>query len=123
MGQGWRFLHFWLCILLIATAIQGVTPDSKDLASPKLFRMISSMLGSEFGLQDGDDSVPDVYEPVRMDRGSRVHQPANKIPLRGPIAIGTFPEIFSPDVRPGASHRNDEPRPRGLIHSLSRLRC
>ena len=31
MGQGRRFPHFWRCIILIATAIQGIT------LNPKLF--------------------------------------------------------------------------------------
>jgi hypothetical protein len=123
MGQGRRFPHFWRCIILIATAIQGITPDPQDLASLKLLRMICPMVGSDLELQAEDESVDDVCEPLRTDQGSRIRQLASKTPLRGPIAIITCPEIFSPDLCRVASHRNDEPRPHGLIHSLGRLRC
>ena len=123
MGQGRRFPHFWRCIILIATAIQGITPDPQDLASVRLLRMICPVLGSDFGSPGEDESMADACEPLRMDQGSRIRQVASKIPLPGRLPIRTCPEIFSPDVRPVASHRNEELRPDGLIHSLGRLRC
>jgi hypothetical protein len=123
MGQVRRFPHFWRCIILMTTAIQGITPDRQDLASLKWLRMICPMLGSELGMQEENESVADVCEPLRMDQGSRIRQVANKIPLPGRIAIMTCPEILSRDGRRVASHRNEELWPHALIHSLARLRC
>jgi len=42
MVHEWRFPHFWQIIVLIATAIQGITPDPQDLASLKLLEIIPS---------------------------------------------------------------------------------
>ena len=123
MGRGMRFPHFWWCIVLIATAVRGITPDPQDLASLNLLRMICPMLGSELGSQEEDELVGAVCEPLRMDQRSRIRQIVGKIPLPGRIAIITSPEKFSPDARRVASHRNDELWPHGLIHSLGRLRC
>ena len=123
MGQGRRFPHFWRCIILIAAAIQGITPDPQDLASLKLLRMICPMVGADVESHEDHESAGDVCEPLQMDRGSRIRQLARKTPRRGRIAIITCPEIVSPDLCRVASHRNEHPRPHGLIHSLGRLRC
>jgi hypothetical protein len=117
MGQGRRFVYFWLCIVLIATAMQGITPDAQDLASLNLLRMISPVLGSDFGSPGEDGPTAEVCEPLRMD------QVVNEIPLPGWTPISTWPETFSPDRRPLASLRNQELQPHGLIPSPGRLRC
>jgi hypothetical protein len=123
MGQGRRFPHFWRCIILIATAIQGITPDPQDLASLKLLRMICPILGPDFRSRGEDESVADGYEPLRMDQCSRIRQVANELPFSGPMPIWTCAWTISPDVRPVGSHRNEVSRPHGLSPSLGRLRC
>jgi hypothetical protein len=123
MGQGRQFAYFWLCIVLVATAMQGITPDAQDLASLKLLRMICSTLGSDFGSPGEDEPAPEVCEPFRMDQGARNPQGANEIPPPGLITITTWPETFSPDGRLVASLRNQDLWPNGLILSPGRLRC
>ncbi len=115
--------HFWWCIILIATANQGITPDPQDLASQKLLQIILPISRSDFEATGEDESVANVCEPLQMDQGSRIRQVANKIPLPGQVAIRTCSEIFSPDLRRVASHNNEDMRPHGLMHALVRLRC
>jgi hypothetical protein len=123
MGQGRHFRHFWRCIILIAAAIQGITPDPQDLASLQLFRVICPMLGVELGSTEGHESTAEVCEPLRLDQGSRIRHGAGKLPLPGGIQIAVGPPSFSPDDQPVASHRKEDLRPHGLIPPPCRLRC
>jgi hypothetical protein len=65
MGQG-RLSHtIWLQFLLIASAIQGVTPDAHDLASIKALRLFCPLLANAGTLAD-DDGLPDeVCGPIQ----------------------------------------------------------
>jgi hypothetical protein len=122
MGRGRRFPHFWWYAVLIATAIQGITPDPQDLASQKLLRVICPMVGSDPGSQDQHESVGQVYEPVRVDQGSRIPQVAPKTPLPGRIAFISCRQISSPVIRRVAAHCNEALRHHGLIHTIDPLR-
>jgi hypothetical protein len=123
MGQGRRFAYFWLCIVLVATAMQGITPDAQDLASLKLLRMICPTFGSDLGSPGEDEPAAQVCEPLQRDQGARKPQTANEIPPPGWITIAISPKTFSRDGRLVASLRNQEKRPDGLILSPGRLRC
>jgi hypothetical protein len=123
MGQGMDSRHFWRCILLIAAAVQGITPDPQDLASLQLLRVIGPMLGVELGSTEGQESAVDVCEPIQVNHGSPIRRAADKIPLPEGLPIGTRAPIHSPDGHPVASHRKEDLRPHGLIPPPRRLRC
>jgi hypothetical protein len=57
MGARWAIRSLWLHTLLIAFAIQGVTPDVHDLASRALFQMLFEVLGDST-IACGGDSFP-----------------------------------------------------------------
>jgi hypothetical protein len=67
-------------ILLVALAIQGVTPDPRSLASPRLFRILTWELADlAFGqdpdpppIGDRDENPSDVCSPSGMHEGPRL---------------------------------------------------
>jgi hypothetical protein len=71
MGQGSLLQTSCLRILLIAAAIQGVTPDSKDLASIHALKLICPVLAGSDQATDVDEFPDDVCEPLlrRPDAG------------------------------------------------------
>jgi hypothetical protein len=58
MGHGRPFHSTVLHVILIALAIQGVTPDAYDLASLNALRLFCPLLGLPTKLTD-DDELPD----------------------------------------------------------------
>jgi hypothetical protein len=60
MGQGRRLRSICLRAVLIALAVQGVTPDGSDLASPWLFgRLLDPSAVDGSPRPDSDDAVPE----------------------------------------------------------------
>jgi len=122
MGQGRRFQAIALLVLLIATAIQGITPDAQDLASLKALRLICLVPANSTDLADEDESPDIVCGPAQPVMNLRMRR-ADRVPL---------PRFVPTDLSLGLFHSNSLqlpcpdsriPRADGLIHILCRLTC
>jgi hypothetical protein len=125
MGQG--RLHTLICLhtLLIATAIQGITPDAQDLASLKPLWMLSRMLAAPDAMS-GDDGLPDeVCATLPAEIEVVAHHPAEPTDSANLERFAT--ERLSRTRRAGAP--GSPPAWRnvggsgGLIFTLCRLVC
>jgi hypothetical protein len=126
MCQG-RLCHsVWLYFLLIATAIQGVTPDAHDLASINALLWLCPALADSRDL-DGEDGLPDeVCGPAQPEKG---------VGLRGKVEANDLANRLSgmPDqhhlltshIGAVRSHARGGKHPQldALIYSLCRLKC
>jgi hypothetical protein len=79
MSRGTRSYFIALKTLLIAVAIQGITPDAQDLASLKIFELLSVLrdLSSPWNHHDGlpHDVCTEVQDELQSVVETRVHQP------------------------------------------------
>jgi hypothetical protein len=69
MGQG-RLLHsFCVHLLLVALAIQGITPDPHDLASINALKILCPTLPGSDQPLDADDFPDEICEPfpIKLD--------------------------------------------------------
>jgi hypothetical protein len=122
-----RLCHsVWLYFLLIAVAIQGVTPDADDLASLNCLFLFCPSLADSKDLAD-DDGLPDeVCGPVRPEtdavlRGNaQPNDPANPLFLSSEDHHQLTIQLraLRSDAR-GGKH----PRLNDLNCSLCRLKC
>jgi len=123
MGQGRRSQSVCRRILLIAVAIQGISPDARDLVSTKAICVMCPMLADDLPISDEDDSPDDVCELLRLDRGGETYRKADDATFR------TIPEVdfLRPTLAGGPSgracHGGIDERSIRLIHSLCRLVC
>jgi hypothetical protein len=123
MGQG-RGLHaVWQRILLIAVAIQGITPDVYDLASTHSFVLVCPTLAPDDAAAPGGDEWPDdVCELPRLSQTwLRGQEEATQ--LLGLITAGSPRQLL-----PGEEDRPARPvavpvRLPHLIHALCRFLC
>lgn len=69
MNGGWRSIRVGYPILLVAMAIQGLTPDHGDLASPRLLRHVISELAGSRSAEGGPSPSP-VSVPRGEDDGA-----------------------------------------------------
>jgi hypothetical protein len=125
MGQGRLYQAICLHILLIASAIQAVTPDAQDLASLNPLRILCRSLAERDTLADDDELPDDACEPMSAEIDVVARQQAES----AGVAIRVRPAaacvltacrsgaaISSADL--GKAHRSD-----GLIYTLCRLIC
>jgi hypothetical protein len=80
MGQGRHIGRAFRSILLIVSAIEGVTPDARDIASPLAIRLVgSAILGQAPDLDEDDAShagceavaaSQDWQAPHHLERGT-----------------------------------------------------
>jgi hypothetical protein len=68
MGHGRRLRLSCRYLILIALAIQGVTPDSRDLASINALKLLCPVLRQSDQPLDADDFPDDVCEPLQIER-------------------------------------------------------
>ena len=73
MGQGRHIQSLVRGFLLIAVAIQGITPDAQDLASPRAIQLLFPNLDEDRAIRDEDDLPDDVCEsaPLKSNWVSR----------------------------------------------------
>jgi hypothetical protein len=64
MGQGRHIQSVLLGIALIA--VQGFTPDARDLSSPRAISLLSCILPGAPSVPDDDDPSDDVCDPVHL---------------------------------------------------------
>jgi hypothetical protein len=126
MCQG-RLCHsFRIYFLLIAIAIQGVTPDAHDLASINSLLLFCPALADSRGL-DGEDGLPDeVCGPAQPDMGVRLRDRAAPNGLANGLSGTTdHHDPLTIRLRALRSHARGDKHPRlaDLIYALCRLRC
>jgi hypothetical protein len=123
MGQGRRLQAVWRPIVLIAVAVQGITPDGYDLASTKSFALLCPILAPEDAAAPSEDEWPDdVCELPLLSQGWLIGQEEG-MQLLGHIAAGSARQVL-----PGDKDRPARPvavplRSPRLIHALCRLLC
>ncbi len=84
MGRDARSSRIGQLILLVAMAIQGLTPDFRNLSSPWLFRILTWELADLAGgkdsdrcpLDDHDKGPGEVFAPGGMHASLRLHRDA-----------------------------------------------
>lgn len=123
MGQGRLNPSYFRKILLIAMAVQGLTPDLNDLASSKVLRLLCPYLVDNSAFDPEDDSGDDVCELVpRIQRQERFRE-ADQLGLAGLAIVEGFREpAWIPIAEPGLEGRM-VPRTRSLLDQLCRLAC
>ena len=123
MGQGRLNPTCCRSILLIAMAIQGLTPDLHDLASSTVLYLVGPNLvkGSAFHLED--ESPDDVCELVRPTQIQERFREADDLgPARLVIVQGFQVTVWFPTTRPSFDGRvAGHTLP--LIEHLCRLTC
>jgi hypothetical protein len=109
--------------LLIAMAIQGLTPGLNDLASTSALRLLCSYTGDQHysQLDDGaPDNVCELFEWSQRLEGSRV---GNDVGVAGPASFPAFPVTLRfPIVRSSAESPLVQPVHPSL-HELCRIAC
>ena len=122
-----RLCHsVWLYFLLIAIAIQGVTPDARDLASGNALLLFCPALADSRDLT-GEDGLPDeVCGPAQpeLSVGLRGRAEPNELANR---PSGTTDQLDPFLIHLGALQSHDRvgkhPRLDHLIYALCRLKC
>jgi hypothetical protein len=122
MGQGRRIQSVYRRILLIAVAIQGITPDAADLASARLLVLLCPALADE--ACRGVDPWPDEAGTVPPIRVSGPKRQGAKDPPRADFPASQPPTQALPGDDPQFVGRASIPvRSPRIIHSLCRLLC
>jgi hypothetical protein len=123
--QARQFHSVCFHLLLIATAIQGVTPDAQDIASLNALRLLCPALAGSNALAS-DDGLPDEVcglntwemELVLRARGDSDEQTSHTFFCSDKNGQTTRSSALLPVIRGGnPADAND------LIHSLCRLNC
>jgi hypothetical protein len=124
MGQG-RLSHIvWLHVLLIATAIQGLTPDAHDLASIKALWLFCPVLAEANCLAD-DDGLPDeVCGPARSAANLIFRTgKSREVPYPAFASTDSFLPTFQTNALRSISRHPFSARIDDLIYSLCRINC
>jgi hypothetical protein len=124
MGQG-RLSHtICLQFLLIASAIQGVTPDAKDLASIKALWFFCPVLAEANSLADDDGLPDDVCEPVRSaaDLMIRTAKPGD-VPYPSFASTDSLLPAFQTNALRSVSRHCFSAKIDELIYTLCRINC
>ncbi len=123
MGQGRLNPSYCRRILLIAMAIQGLTPDLHDLASSTVLRLLCPYLVSGSAFQLDDDSPDDVCEVVRPTQSQERFRETDQLGTAGLAIVEGFQEsAWFPTTRPRLAGRI-VPHSLPLIEHLCRLTC
>jgi hypothetical protein len=122
MGQGRHSSYRFWGVLLIAVAIQGITPDSEDVASPRAILLLSANF-SDHSFQNEDEWPDDVcevarFQSIRLAPGPKGHLRTSELSafeIHEPLHSCQAPERPSLGSLDASSLR--------LIYSLCRVRC
>jgi hypothetical protein len=117
---------FGVWMLLIAIAIQGVTPDAHDLASLNFIILLCPFLPGPEKLADNDDLPDEVCGPIQAEthavlRGKDEHGCQSGFAALLTVCaqrLSFAVEIYRNGCRDATNRRRAE-----LIHSLCRLHC
>jgi hypothetical protein len=108
---------------LIAAAIQGITPDARDIASPLAMRLLCPALIDHHGFCDEDDSPDDICEVARDLSVSRVRQRANPWRAAGLRQGAPIAGILRSDAATGSKARHNSLPVPDLLRTICRLVC
>src|SRR5262245_45133476 len=100
MGQGKWVQSLGQRLLLIAVAIQGITPDADDLASTKALVLLCPVLASDEVSGGGDEWPDDACDLPPLHLGWPRRQQAEE-----PLLAGLLTTQFPGQIRPGDDHR------------------
>jgi hypothetical protein len=136
MGRDGRLTRAGYWVLLVAMAVQGLTPDDGNLASSLLLRLVSAGPAGDMALHDDASSLPPPLHGgdengvpgafcrtvavggalrVRLDDGTRTRLPFLPAGLLDRPNRSAPRSILAPGPVPLA--------PGGLIPALGRFRC
>lgn len=126
MCQGRPSHYLWLYLVLLASAIQGVTPDAQDLASSNTVFLLFPGV-ADTGIPAERDNLPDeVSGPAQPELNMVVR---GRSDADGSTGLLSFSTGYHDSVairdhidRIGARDTKDR-QPAGLIYSLCRLQC
>ena len=126
MYQGRPCYSIWFYVLLIAVAIQGVTPDAQDLASIKTLRLLYPSL-ADSGNEPDNDGLPDeVCGPAQPDSAMLLRRRPEPNDLANALSLWTDHD-HPLTIKLGAVRLDDcggkLPRVHDLICSLCRFQC
>jgi hypothetical protein len=124
MGQG-RLSHtICLQFLLIASAIQGVTPDAQDLASIKALRLFCPLLAEAKSLADDDGLPDDVCGPAQSAANSIIRTAKSRdIPHAAFASTESLLPAFQSSALRSGSRRRYSAMIDNLLYSLCRFNC
>jgi hypothetical protein len=123
MGQGKQSHSHLLSILLIALAIQGITPDAKDIVSPRAFYVLCPSVAKDQAFQDEDDSPDDACELVHSNSNRLARTQPEKLRSSDLPPVEAYWTLLQVHTRQHIRHGWLDESPLRLIHSLCRLRC
>jgi hypothetical protein len=125
MGHGRLFHRICLHSLLIAVAIQGVTPDAQDLASFNALRLFCPALADTSNLDDNNDLPDDVCGPVEFETDSvvRGRSKSDDQPLRAFVSIELHVLKIQSNALRSAPGDGAIMRINDMIDSMCRLDC
>src|SRR5438309_243230 len=75
MGQGRHHRSFLRWLLLIVSAIQGITPDARDIASPLAMRLLCLPSWGPCDFADEEDSPHAICDAAHQARTWEVRRP------------------------------------------------
>jgi hypothetical protein len=126
MCHGRPCRSFWLYLLLIAAAIQGVTPDAQDLASLNSFFLLCPSLADAENLAGNDELPDEVCGPAKLEVNGIL---CDRGEIAGLVSIPSFSSsdylmLASSIAAVGAgARRGTNRRLRDPIYCLCRLQC
>jgi hypothetical protein len=125
MGQGRLYRSICLGVLLIATAIQGATPDAQDLASIKPLWLLCRLLARPDTLSDDDGLPDDVCGPMstEMDLIARQHAESGEPGIFECLATERLLNACQSGAPRSTPAVGNAPQSGGLIYTLCRLVC
>ena len=118
LGKRWRY---WSVLLLIASAIQGITPDNNHLASSTLLEILSPDPADSNSDEGSTADEPGVLALKMVDNFLRRLTDAQL--FQGPAPVLLSNRRTSSDHLGLESNRADMPRGNLLICLLCRLIC
>jgi hypothetical protein len=110
-------------LLLIVSAIQGITPDARDIASSLAMRILSQSLPSPCGVADQDDSPDEICDVVHDSRTWVVRKREAATRPAHFAAPGAFAECPTREIAPGRSSIAEMGPGHDLSLKLCRLVC
>ena len=122
-----RFHSICLHFVLIATAIQGVTPDAHDLASLNALRVFCPPLSSS-GAVPQDDGLPDTDDvcgstTIETEQVFRANADLNALVTRAHAAGETHATTTSSKAYRSLTDGGDTTATDDLLRCLCRLNC
>jgi hypothetical protein len=123
MGQGIRSQLISIHILLIVTAIQGLTPDLHDLASERTVHLLCPIPDPSGNCEDVDPSADDVSGLMEFGQGLLGFMRRNCLADSQFVSAGSAKRMSKIDALQVASRGGTPLRIHGLVFLVCRLTC